>query len=79
MTQAPGLTRSGGILFGVEMYLVKKSFSWAHHGYYFVDYAEGDDLSSDDPGLIEVALREGWIEPKKVVEKKAIKAAPENK
>lgn len=61
------------------MYTVKKSFDWAHHGYDLVSYAEGDDLASDDPELIEVAQREGWIAPKKVAEKKALKAAPENK
>lgn len=45
---------------------VKEPFKWAHEHVRVVEYAPGVDednvIETDDKDLIEVALREGWVE-----------------
>lgn len=45
---------------------VKEPFKWAHEHVRVVEYAPGIDednvIETDDKDLIEVALREGWVE-----------------
>ena len=62
----------------------KKDFSYSTDGINLVAYAKGDEIDTDNAGLIEVSLAEGWTEAPtekadKPVANKARKAAPENK
>lgn len=65
--------------------IVKQDFSYSTNGYTLVAYAAGTELDTEDRGLIEVALAEGWaVSPAEKAEKaapenKARKSAPENK
>ena len=62
----------------------KKDFSYSTDGIHLVAYAMGDEIDTDNAGLIEVSLAEGWADSPtekadKPVSNKARKAAPENK
>ena len=60
----------------------KKPFSWAHRGCEVEQFAAGQVIETEDPALIEVAVREGWAEregDKAPPANKARKGAPENK
>jgi hypothetical protein len=64
--------------------IAKKDFSYSTDGCTLVAYSAGTEIDTDNQGLIEVSLAEGWTEsPTKKADKapanKAIKAAPENK
>lgn len=39
-----------------------QAFSWAHRGVEIVQYEAGQVIDTEDPDLIEVAIREGWAE-----------------
>ena len=64
--------------------IVKQDFSYSTNGYTLVPYAAGTELETENAGLIEVALAEGWaVSPTekalKPPQNKALKSAPENK
>lgn len=62
--------------------IAKKDFSYSTDGIHLVAYNAGAEIDTDDKGLIEVSLEQGWaVSPAKKVapENKARKAAPENK
>ena len=64
--------------------IAKKDFSYSTNGIHLVAYASGTEIDTDNSGLIEVSLAEGWTESptekaEKPVANKARKAAPENK
>lgn len=44
---------------------VKKAFKWAHRHVDVKEYAEGDEIVTDDADLIDVSTREGWAEQAK--------------
>ena len=63
---------------------VKQDFSYSTNGYTLVAYAAGTEVETEDRGMIEVAVAEGWaVSPTEKAQKpasnKAHKAAPENK
>lgn len=41
---------------------VLKAFTWAHRGVQVEEFAPDQEIETEDPDLIEVATREGWVE-----------------
>lgn len=68
---------------------ILSDFAFAHHGYERREYRTGEVVETDDPDLLEIAVREGWARPTDtpaeetaaddVPSAKAKKSAPENK
>lgn len=59
---------------------ILKDFDFAHKGHEVKNYKAGEEinLSEFEQEFVDVVLAEGWVESEKA-EKKARKAAPENK